>query len=76
MTTRISAPPVLPQPPRGGVDARYMDALINALNFWIQQTNNPGPLRATTVTITQLPTSSAGLEPGTLWNDLGTVKVA
>lgn len=33
-------------------------------------------LVTTRVKITTLPTSSAGLDPGTLWNDSGTVKVA
>lgn len=76
MTQRISAPPVLPQPPRGNITPQYMDSLINALNFWLAQSRNPGPVRATTVTITDLPTSATGLEPGTLWNDAGSVKVA
>tara|TARA_R100001480_G_scaffold9889_9_gene18346 strand:- start:1253 stop:1414 length:162 start_codon:yes stop_codon:yes gene_type:complete len=53
-----------------------MSDLIRALEIFIEQERNPGDLRASTITITDLPTSATGLETGTLYNDSGTVKVA
>ena len=42
----------------------------------IEQERNPGAIRATNITLTDLPTSVTGLETGALYNDNGTVKVA
>jgi len=68
-------PPRLPEaPPEYSVG--YMSDLIRALEIFIEQERNPGDLRASTITITDLPTSATGLETGTLYNDSGTVKVA
>jgi len=52
-----------------------MEDLIRVLEIYIQQENNPGDMRGTTLTLTQLPTSAAGLETGALYNDAGTVKI-
>ena len=40
-----------------------------------KSTANPGELRGTQITLTELPTSSDGLETGILFNDNGTVKI-
>ena len=53
----------------------YMQDLLRALEFYIEQERNPGELRGTKVTLTELPTSPTGLETGALWNDSGTVKI-
>jgi hypothetical protein len=53
-----------------------MQDLIRTLEIFIEQERNPGEIRATSVTITDLPTSATGLATGTLYNDAGTVKVA
>jgi hypothetical protein len=53
-----------------------MQDLIRTLEIFIEQERNPGEIRATSLTITDLPTSATGLEAGTLYNDAGTVKVA
>jgi hypothetical protein len=53
-----------------------MQDLIRTLEIFIEQERNPGEIRATRLTITDLPTSATGLETGTLYNDAGTVKVA
>lgn len=53
----------------------YMQDLLRALEFYIEQVRNPGELRATKITLTELPTSAAGLETGALYNDSGTVKI-
>jgi hypothetical protein len=99
MATRRNLPPapVLPLPPTE-YDAEYMTNVIRLLNFFIQQTDNPGVLRAarvelandtvaprividpgasgaTKVILTGLPTSSAGLATGQLWNSVGTVRI-
>lgn len=48
-SNRTSAP-VLPLPPLE-YDVQWANALIRLLNFWIQQTQNPGDIRGSTVTI-------------------------
>jgi hypothetical protein len=52
-----------------------MQDLIRALELFIQQERNPGEMRGTKITLTNLPTSATGLETGALFNDSGTVKV-
>ena len=47
-----------------------------ALETFIAQERNPGELRGTKITLTDLPTSATGLEAGALYNDSGTIKVA
>ena len=67
-------PPRLPEPP-AQIDRRYMEDLVRTLQTFITQERNPGELRATKITLTDLPTSASGLETGSLYNDSGTVKV-
>jgi hypothetical protein len=67
-------PPRLPEPP-AQIDRRYMEDLVRTLQAFITQERNPGELRATKITLTDLPTSASGLETGALYNDSGTVKV-
>jgi len=67
--------PYLPVPPQQ-YDQRYFAELVQSIALFMQQTRNPGEGRFTTVTLTDLPTSDTGLEPGALYNDGGTVKVA
>jgi hypothetical protein len=69
------APPRLPEAPEEYTRS-YMQDLIRTLEIFIEQERNPGNIRATRLTITDLPTSATGLETGTLYNDAGTVKVA
>ena len=69
------APPRLPEAPEEYTRS-YMQDLIRTLEIFIEQERNPGDIRATRLTITDLPTSATGLEAGTLYNDAGTVKVA
>lgn len=57
-------------------DQDWMNNLVGELDFFTKLINNEGPVTAKTVRITDLPTSSAGLPSGSLWNDTGTVKVA
>ena len=67
-------PPRLPEPP-AQIDRRYMEDLVRTLQTFITQERNPGELRATKITLTDLPTSASGLETGAMYNDSGTVKV-
>ena len=69
------APPRLPEAPEEYTRS-YMQDLIRTLEIFIEQERNQGEIRATRLTITDLPTSATGLEAGTLYNDAGTVKVA
>ena len=69
------APPRLPEAPEEYTRS-YMQDLIRSLEIFIEQERNPGEVRATRLTVTDLPTSATGLETGTLYNDAGTVKVA
>jgi hypothetical protein len=52
-----------------------MSDLIRSLELFIAQERNPGEMRGTKLTLTNLPTSATGLETGALYNDSGTVKV-
>ena len=67
-------PPRLPEAP-DEYNRQYMEDLIRALETFISQERNPGELRGTKITLTNLPTSTTGLETGALYNDSGTVKV-
>ena len=75
MSSNQVPPPRLPEAPQE-YTVSYMSDLVRALEIFIEQERNPGDLRASTITITDLPTSATGLETGTLYNDSGTVKVA
>jgi len=74
MSSNQIAPPRLPEPPTEYTQ-QYMADLIRALELFISQERNPGEMRGTKITLTNLPTSSSGLETGALFNDSGTVKI-
>ena len=74
MSSNQLAPPRLPEAP-AEYSISYMQDLLRALELFIQQERNPGELRGTKITLTDLPTSATGLETGALYNDSGTVKV-
>ena len=67
-------PPRLPEAP-DQYDPQYMADLLRALKIFISQERTPGEMRGTKITLTELPTSSSGLETGALFNDSGTVKI-
>jgi len=67
-------PPRLPEPPEV-ITRQYVEDLVRSLEIFISQERNPGELRATKITLTDLPTSSSGLETGALFNDSGTIKI-
>tara|TARA_R100000149_G_C5847501_1_gene117319 strand:- start:179 stop:406 length:228 start_codon:yes stop_codon:yes gene_type:complete len=67
-------PPRLPEAPQE-YNQQYMQDLLRAIETFINQERNPGELRGTKITLTNLPTSTTGLETGALYNDSGTIKV-
>lgn len=67
-------PPRLPEAPEE-YSAQYMSDLLRTLEIFISQERTPGEMRGTKITLTDLPTSSSGLEAGALFNDSGTVKI-
>lgn len=75
MSSNQVAPPRLPEPPIEYTQG-YMADLVRSLQVFIEQERNPGEMRGTKLTLTDLPTSATGLEAGSLYNDGGTVKVA
>ena len=74
MSSNQIAPPRRPAAPTE-YSVQYMSDLIRSLELFIAQERNPGELRGTKITLTNLPTSATGLETGALYNDSGTVKV-
>lgn len=74
MSSNQLAPPRLPEAPTE-YSPQYMSDLLRALELFIAQERNPGEMRGTKITLTNLPTSASGLEVGALYNDSGTVKI-
>ena len=74
MALKNVPPPRLPEP-TSEYSVTYMQDLLRALEIFIEQERTPGELRGTKITLTDLPTSSTGLESGSLFNDSGTVKI-
>jgi hypothetical protein len=74
MTLPVTPPIFSPAPEEYSQD--YINSVMDELEKFIRTLNTIGSVTAKTVRITDLPTSSAGLPVGTLWNDSGTVKVA
>tara|TARA_R100000388_G_C7131144_1_gene105506 strand:+ start:296 stop:523 length:228 start_codon:yes stop_codon:yes gene_type:complete len=72
--SRELVPPQFPLPPEE-YDRQYFDEMVRSLTQLVVQLQNPGELRGTKITLTNLPTSEVGLEAGALYNDGGTVKV-
>lgn len=72
--SRELVPPQFPLPPEE-YDRQYFDEMVRSLTQLVIQLQNPGELRGTKITLTNLPTSNVGLEAGALYNDSGTIKV-
>ena len=72
--SRQLVPPTFSLPPEE-YDVQYFNDLVRGLGTLVTQLQNPGELRGTKKTLTDLPTSDAGLETGALFNDNGTVKI-
>lgn len=64
----------LPDPP-DEYDQAYMRRLVRSLELFIEAVQSTGRVQGTTANLSRLPTSSAGLASGELWNDAGDVKI-
>jgi hypothetical protein len=74
MALLLFAPPVLPLAPTD-YNPEYLNQLIRALNTYLNQIGSTTPIVIDQLTLLALPTSPAGLRPGTVWNDGGTLKI-
>ena len=72
--SRQLVPPTFSVPP-DEYDPQYFNDMVRSLSQLVTQLQNPGELRGTKITLTDLPTSDTGLEVGALFNDNGTIKV-
>ena len=72
--SRELVPPQFSVPPEE-YDRTYFDDMVRSLSQLVIQLNNPGELRGTKITLTDLPIPPSGLETGALYNDNGTIKV-
>jgi len=72
--SRQLVPPTFSSPPEE-YDVQYFNDMVRSLSQLVTQLQNPGELRGTKITLTDLPTSDEGLETGALFNDNGTIKV-
>jgi hypothetical protein len=72
--SRNVTPPFFPIPPES-YEQRYFAELTRAFSLFINQQNNPGEGRNTKLVLTDLPSSETGLEPGTLFQEDGFVKI-
>ena len=72
--SRQLVPPTFSLPP-DEYDVQYFNDMVRSLSQLVNQLQNPGELRGTKITLTDLPTSDTDLEVGALFNDNGTIKV-
>jgi|TARA_Y100000592_G_C5339284_1_gene253424 hypothetical protein len=72
--SRQLVPPTFSLPPEE-YDVQYFNDMVRSLSQLTTQLQNPGELRGTKITLTDLPTSETGLETGALYNDNGSVKI-
>lgn len=63
--------PVAPQ----DYDPVFMAEVVSAFSVFLQQVNNPGPWRATAMTLTALQDNDQGLEVGALYQREGFLKI-
>lgn len=74
MALKSFAPPSLPLPPTA-YSSQYFDQLVGALNTYFRQVGSTTPIVVDSITLNNLPTSATGLPAGSVWNDLGTLKI-
>ena len=66
--------PALPRPPKD-YDPRYMSQLVAAIEAQLRLLAQPRLIIVSGILTVDLPTSSAGLRSGEVYNDGGTLKV-
>jgi len=73
VSRRLSRP-YFPIPPQQ-YQQRYFTEVIRAFSVFLEQVQNPGDVRATELTLTDLQTDDSGLEVGALFEQDGFVKI-
>jgi hypothetical protein len=66
--------PFFPIPPKEYSQA-YFNEVIRAFSVYLDQMQNPGEGRNTTLVLTNLPSNDQGLEVGSLFQETGFVKI-
>jgi len=52
-----------------------MASVVQSFSVFLEQLNNPGDVRATDLTLTNLPTNDSGLEVGAVFQQDGILKI-
>lgn len=73
MSRRLSRP-YFPVPP-GQYQQNYFAEIIRSFSVFLEQVQNPGDIRATELTLTDLQADDFGLEAGALFQQDGFVKI-
>jgi hypothetical protein len=68
------APPVPPQATPEYSQEREA-ALVRTIEMLIRMMTSNGAFQATTLSLTNLPTTATGLRPGAVWNSAGTLRI-
>lgn len=56
-------------------DPDFMDMTLRKIEQYLQNIQQPGPIRGATLNLNNLPTSATGLKTGDVWNDTATLKI-
>lgn len=56
-------------------DQAFFAAVIRRLESYLARITSVGPVRASTLNLSDLPTSDSDLRQGDVWNDGGTLKI-
>lgn len=68
------APPAIPVAPEE-YDSIFMNQLVRSLNIYFRQLGSTTPIVVDSIQLSKLPTSSAGLVPGSVWNNSGVLNI-
>ena len=74
MSTRKVVRPLFPQAP-ADYSQDYTAEVVRAFSVFLQQVQNPGDLRATSLTLTDLQTNNQGLEIGAVFQVNGVLHI-
>ena len=74
MSNRRLVLPLFPNAPQQ-YDMRYMTEVVRSFSVFLEQYNNPGDMRGTTLTLTNLQQNDYNLEEGALFQQDGLLKI-
>jgi|TARA_R110001592_G_scaffold64079_3_gene196748 hypothetical protein len=74
MSTRKVVRPLFPQAP-ADYNQNYAAEVVRAFSVFLEQVQNPGDLRATTLTLTNLQDNNQGLEVGAVFQVNGVLHI-